>query len=130
MTNDTLLVQLRAELMQRDIPAARQPDDEALQMMLDVEHGDVNAAAEAIRDAHTAEMRVSSQMPAASATTSLQDSMFAARASTEPAATSLTAALPASTPARMHDGAPTSWLAWVLRLVSWPVSWIGATMLW
>lgn len=130
MTNDTLLVQLRAELMQRDIPAAQQPDDETLQMMLDVEHGDVNAAAEAIRDAHTAEMRVSSQMPAASATTSLQDSMFAARASTEPAATSLSAALPASTPARMHEGAPTSWLAWVLRLVSWPVSLVGATMLW
>ena len=97
MADASPVAQLREELALHGLGAESCPTDDLLQVMLDVESGDVRAAARSILDAQAAERRVERENPSASP------------------------ALPTPTQ---------SWVAWCARAVLWPVSFLGAALLW
>lgn len=105
--NNTPLDALRTELASTGLNSMQCPDDDVLQAMLDVEGGNIQAAARAIVDAQAAENRVTGSPPASDG-----------------------AASQFNAPAHEVAFYRYSWLVAIFHILSWPLSIIGVILIW
>jgi len=123
MRTDPIAV-LRDELSHQGLLRDQQPDDEVLQMMLEVEGGSPSEVARAIMDAHSAERRVTTDSERPS----------------EPVAVRAPAAINPNNFGDTPEHGPVQhlfmmlwdqpWFGALWRLGSWPFSLVGTVLLW